>query len=349
MNEITGSKGAAPVLRFGDPLAGRRDDRVVVPTVKATPVRPPSDVITPLSGEVMGVAWSARAIAPPGTDPVALTRAVQEELDAVALIFHRWNPASEVARFNAVEPGAWSLSDELWTVLNAVMDMGDDTNGAIDPTLGALVDLWGFGPQGPRVGQPTEDEIEAALGVSGWQDFRLVRDHKAAVQFGGTRLDFTAVIKGHAADRVSDRLSREGATSHLIDVGGVIKGIGVKPDAQPWWIELRQPPGLTAPRTVVALVDLALSTSSDYDRAVDGRSGRPVDNGLVSVSVLHPSAMQADALATALMVMGPVDGPDFAAATDLAAHFVERSTRGLSEGVSPALAAMLEDAEDAPS
>jgi thiamine biosynthesis lipoprotein len=174
------------------------------------------------------------------------------------------------------------------------------------------------------------------------------------MQTGGIKLDFSGIAKGHAVDRVSEALTRLGATSHLVEIGGELKGRGVKPDAQPWWVEIERVEGSTAPRTVAALYDLAMATSGDYRRAfehngrlyphtLDGSTGRPVSNALASVTVLHASAMKADAYATALTVMGPFEGPDYAEAVGLAAHFVERTERGLVERMTPAFAAMMDD------
>lgn len=306
----------------------------------------------------MGTTWSVRLVPPPGADRDALRTAVEQELDAVNAVFSHWDRASELSRFNAAPGGTWALSDALWSLLNAAMDLADDTNGAVDPTLGALVDLWGFGPPGPRPADapalPSDDDIAAALAVSGWRGLRLNRDARAAVQPGGLKLDFSAIAKGHAVDRVSERLTREGATSHLVEIGGELRGAGVKPDGQPWWVEIEQPPDSPAPRTVAALVDVAVATSGDYRRAfavdgrlyphtLDGAQGRPVANGLSSVTVFHASAMTADAYATALTVMGPQDGPAFAAALGLAAQFVERMPDGPVEHLTPAWIAMTEE------
>lgn len=335
----------------------RTDTRVLIPPNAAAPSRPPSDIVWSLDGETMGATWSARVVAPPGADQAALTVAVQAELDAVVAVFSPWDSTSEISRFNAAPPGVWALSTPFWSLLDAAMDIADATDGAVDPTLGALVDLWGFGPPGPRPDDaliPSDEAIDAALAVSGWQGLRLNRHARAAMQQGGTRLDFSAIAKGHAVDRVSERLTREGATSHLIEIGGELRGMGVRPDAQPWWVEIEQPDGAPAPRTVAALFDLAVATSGDYRRAfevdgrlyphtIDGRTGRPVDTGLASVTVFHASAMQADALSTALTVMGPYDGPAFAEAMGLAAHFVERTPRGLIERMTPAYAAMMDE------
>lgn len=335
----------------------RSDNRVLIPPTAAAPERPPSDLVWALDGESMGTGWSARLVPPPGADQASLKAAVQQELDAIVALFSPWERNSEISRFNAAPAGTWSLSPEFWALLTASLDIADDTNGAVDPTLGALVDLWGFGPPGPRsalLPLPTEDEIEAAVAASGWRKLRLNRDARAAVQPGGMKLDFSGIAKGHAVDRVSARLTAEGATSHLVEIGGELLGRGVKPDGQPWWVEIEAAPGSPAPRTVAALFDIAVATSGDwrrgfehggrlYPHTLDGSTGRPIDNGLTSVTVFHASAMQADALATALTVLGPFEGPAFAEAMGLAAHFVERTPRGLVERMSPAFAAMMDD------
>ncbi len=356
-----GSRAAPPAVSLGDsgPLADRADNRVLVPRIEGAPPRPPSDVILSLGGQTMGTTWSARVIAPPGVGEAAVRVAIEEELAAVVSLFSPWEPSSEISRFNAAPAGFWAVSQPFWDLLDAAMTLGDETNGAVDPTLGALVDLWGFGPPGPRpalLPLPSEDEIAAAMAVSGWRKLRLNRDARGVMQMGGMKLDFSGIAKGHAADRASDRLMAMGATSHLIEIGGELKGRGVKPDAQPWWVEIERVEGDPAPRTVAALFDLAVATSGDYRRAfvhdgrlyphtLDGATGRPAANNLASVTVLHASAMMADAYATALTVMGPFEGPDYAEALGLAAHFVERTERGPVERMSPAFAALMDDPE----
>lgn len=313
-----------------------------------------------MKGETMGTTWAVAAVLPDGLDRASLTHAIQTELDAVVAAFSPWEPSSEISRFNAAPAGPHALSEAFWTVLDASMDLADDTDGAVDPTLGALVDLWGFGPPGPRLGAPvpSDDEIAAAMSVSGWRKLRLNREARAAVQPGGMKLDFSGIAKGHAVDRVSDALTRLGATSHLVEIGGEMRGRGVKPDGQPWWIGLEEPPGAPSTRTVAALVDIAVATSGDWRRAfehagrlyphtIDGRTGRPIDNGVTSVTVFHPSAMIADAWATALTVIGLDEGPALAEAHGLAAQMVARTADGLVERLTPAFVAMMDEDEAA--
>lgn len=347
----------SPIL-IGGPDDSRCDDRVLIPPMTGAPERPPSDLIWSLSGETMGTTWSVRLVPPPGAAQGDFAAAVEEELARIVAVFSPWEADSEISRFNAAPAGTWALSDDFWALLTQALDLADDVSGAVDPSLGALVDLWGFGPPGPRsvlLPLPSDEEIETARAVSGWQKLRLHREAQAAIQIGGMKLDFSGIAKGHAVDRVSDRLSALGATSHLVEIGGELKGRGVKPDAQPWWVEIEAVAGSPAPRTVAALVDLAMATSGDgrrafthegrlYSHTLDGATGRPVDNGLAQVTVFDASAMRADALATALTVLGPIEGPEMAEALGLAAHFTERRPDGLIERMTPAFAAMLDDA-----
>lgn len=307
----------------------------------------------------MGTTWTVRLVAPAEAEAAVLKAAIQSELDAIIGLFSPWEPTSEIARFNAAPAGLWGLSQPFWDVLDASMNVADDTDGAVDPTLGALVDLWGFGPPGLRPAAsplPSDEDVEAALGVSGWQKLRLDPARRGALQPGGLKLDFSGIAKGHAVDRVSEALTTQGATSHLVEIGGELRGAGVKPDGQPWWIGLEPPPGSSSPRTVAALADLAVATSGDWRRAlviddrlyphtIDGRTGRPITNGVASVTVFHARAMMADAWATALTVLGPDEGVDLATAHGLAAQILTRTPDGMSERLTPAYRAMMDEEE----
>jgi len=310
----------------------------------------------------MGTTWSVRLLPPPALDRAAFQSAIEAELARIVSLFSHWEPRSELSRLNAAPPGFWAVSEPFWDLLNQAMDLADETNGAVDPALGALVDLWGFGPPGPRplnafgTGPtvPFEEEIAAARALSGWGIVRFNREARAVQQLGGVKLDLSGIAKGHAVDRISERLTGMAATHHLVEIGGELRGAGVKPDGLPWWVELQQGPSAPGPRTVAALFDLAVATSGDwvrnfeaygqrYSHTIDGGTGRPVENGVASVTVLAETAMYADAMATALTVMGPEEGPAYAEAMNIAAAFVVRTEGGLTETVTPAFAAMLSE------
>lgn len=349
-----------PPLILGGEVSPRPDNRVLIPTHGRGPSPPPGAHIWDFAGETMGTTWSVRLVSPPSLDRAAFQSTIEDELARIVALFSPWDPRSELSRLNAAPPGFWAVSEPFWDLLNAAMDLADDTNGAVDPVLGALVDLWGFGPAGPRpldafgTGRtvPLDDEIAAARARSGWGLLRFNRDARAVQQLGGVRLDLSAIVNGHAVDRVSERLTGMGATHHLVEIGGVRRGAGVKPGGMPWWVEVQQVPGAPGLGTVAALFDLACATAGDPvggvkvsgqtgSHTLDGRTGRPVDNGVACVTVLSETAMFADAMATALTVMGPVEGPACAEALNIAAVFLTRTHGGLTETVSPAFAAMM--------
>ncbi|HEY4068049.1 MAG TPA: FAD:protein FMN transferase, partial [Burkholderiaceae bacterium] len=185
-----------------------------------------------------------------------------------------------------------------------------------------------------------------------------VIDGTRVLQPGGVRLDLSAIAKGFGVDQVSRRLARRGFENHLVEVGGELRGSGLRADGQPWWVDLMAPPAAAGsttalPLTRVALHGLSVATSGDYLRhfddaagvrrshTIDPRSGRPVEHGLCSVSVLHAECLLADALSTALTVLGPAHGLRFANAHGIAALFVERRGDALVETLSPAFDALL--------
>lgn len=331
------AKTPAPVTVTAEPLA-RATDRLLIPASAGVPTRPPSDLIFEFAGHTFGQVWSVSAIAPVGTDKASVEALVRSTISAQEAVFDRTQANSEIQRFNAAPTGFWALSDSLWGLLDATMDMGDETDGAVDPTLGGLLDLWADDRQ------PDAEALERARPLTGWQGLRMNRPAQAALQPGGLTLDFEPVIAGHLVDAISDRLSQSGATAHRVQVGPVVRGVGVRPDAQPWWAPV--PGSGVAPLSpiVVALVDQSLAwvDRRDGGRILDGRNLGPLNHELVVVSVFDRSAFRAQALARALMVMGPFDGAIYAEALGVTAHFLTEGPRGPEERVSPALTAQID-------
>lgn len=332
--------------------------RILIPHDLAPP---PSPVVMrrlavkALGGESMGTTWSVKLAVAPGTDLAPLQRAIETTLARIVEEMSTWEPDSHISRFNRAPPGTWHrLPDGFYTVLAAALHWAERTEGAYDPTLGAAVDLWGFGPTSPRHTRPDADEIAAAHARSGWSRLVLDAENRSALQPGGISLDLSSIAKGFAVDEVMRALRRLGIAGLLVEIGGELKGEGVKPDGSPWWIELERPRGACeVPETRVALAGHAIATSGDerryfeasgrrYAHTLDPRTCAPVTHGLVSVTVLAGDCMTADALATALTVLGPGKGPAFAAEHRIAARFVSQNGVRLAEQLSPAMAAMLD-------
>ncbi len=309
-----------------------------------------------LQGETMGTTWSLRVAGPRGLMPEMLRMGVERQLASVIAEMSPWEAESHVSRFNRAEAGSWhTLPADFFTVLATALELAESSDGAFDPAIGALVDLWGFGPAGRRNDVPGDADIAAALKRGGWQRLQLDEAESRALQPGGVALDFSGIAKGFAVDKVSDYLLESGFPSHLMEIGGELKGRGLRPDGHPWWVQLEAPTqdAKNTTETIVALHELAVASSGDYRKffqqdgrrhahTLDPRSGRSVDNGLAAVSVLHEQCMLADAQATVLMVLGLEAGMAWAVEQGVAALFVTREGEGFSEHLSPALGDLLE-------
>ena len=328
---------------------------IVPPAIAPLPSPPPAAETASLHGETMGTTWSVRLVVPPGRDLGAIRAGIQGRLDRVVAAMSPWLAGSDLCRFNAAPAGTWqALPPALHRVLAAALAMARASGGAYDPTVGPLVDLWGFGPAGPRDAAPTAAAIAAARARVGWQRIELDGAGRARHP-GQAGIDLCAIAKGFAVDDVAAWLARGGIGNVLVEVGGELSGRGVKPDGRPWWVAVEAPPDARGlDQTVVALHGLSVATSGDYRRffdddsgvrrahTIDPRTGWPAAHPLASVTVVHPSCMMADALATALTVLGPADGPRFARREGIAALFVARDGAGHAETLTPALAAMLD-------
>lgn len=290
-----------------------------------------------LGGDTMGTRWSL-AIAGGPPDPRLPVQAV---LDAVVSESSLWADGSEIVRFNRAPARAEvPLSPGFAEVVAAALAVAEASGGAFDPGLAALSDKWGFGPGGAREGAR----------AGGWRGLKL--EGNLLTQPGDVALDLNAIAKGQAVDRAAEALLAAGATQFLIGIGGEYRGEGVRPDGQPWWVEIEQPPGAALAPLRVALAGLSVATSGDYRRALmqggqrlshslDPATGAPIAEGVASVAVLGPRCMQADAQATAITVLGPDRGFEWAASQGLAAQIILREGGSFRERLTPALARML--------
>jgi FAD:protein FMN transferase len=314
------------------------------------------DSILVLQGSTMGTTWTVQLAVPPaGLGEDLLRAGIEAELESVNAQMSTWREDSRLSRFNRLPAGeSLALSDELVLVLGAALALAEDSGGAYDPTVGPLVNLWGFGPDPYRDTAPSADEIEQARSRAGWQRLDWDRQSAVLVQPGGVYLDLSSIAKGHAVDRVLAYLLGQGAQSVLVDIGGDMRMQGRKPDGSAWRIAVEQPlPGPRAVQRVIEPGDKAVATSGTYrnrfesegrrySHTIDPRTGYPVEHDLVSITVVHDSCLQADALATALGVLGPEEGYRFAQDRELAVLFLREQDGRIVEQMTPAFARLLD-------
>ncbi len=340
--------------------------RVLLPHVVADEPAPAGGVIRDFGGRSMGTRWSVRLVAAPEDACAQLQQGLQQQLDAVVAEMSHWESDSDLGRFNRAEAGSWRrLPPAFFDVLAFALDVARASGGAYDPCAGALVNLWGFGPHGrfdqPDFAPPSASEISAALASLASRPVLLEREGRRALQPGGVQLDLSAVAKGYSVDRLAFFLKAQGYAHCLVEVGGELRGAGVKPDGQPWWVALEQVADgadHAAPQPeelVLALHGLSVATSGDYRRyfeldgrryshTIDPRSGMPIANDLASVTVVHPQCMAADAWSTALTVLGCEHGLRLAEQQGLAVRLVaRRRDGGFTEHMSTHLRSMLDE------
>lgn len=320
--------------------------RIAVPAeIEAAALRglDPAAPVCTLSGETMGTTWQVQAALSHRLklDSDDLKAKIQARLDAVVGEMSHWDEASNLCRFNRADKGTTThLPRDFAKVMVCALNIARESDGAFDPAQGRLTDLWGLGPN-PAPAEPQATAIAKALSESGWHKLAFDPATAALQQPGGLWLDLSGIAKGYAVDAVADLLGTYGIGHALVEIGGECTGRGMRPDGDPWWVDLESPPGLALPPLRVALHQLSVATSGDYLRGahtLDPRTGWPAIHGTTAVSVLHRRCVEADAWATALSVVKLPDAQALAIRHDLAARIVLRSG---AEWLSPTLRAML--------
>jgi thiamine biosynthesis lipoprotein len=282
---------------------------------------------------------SARLTAVPDREAEAHEGAMEAALDdaeaelrSVEAAMSSWLDASELSALNRAPVGEpVPLSAETLAVLKAAQRLYDTTGGAFDVTCGPLIDLWREAADAGEL--PALDALERARSVSGWAGFEL-REGEAVRTMEGARIDLGGIAKGYAIDEAVETLREAGGVAGgLVDVGGDVRVFGASPGGGAWQVGLRAPEEQPRPWGKIAVSDGAVATSGHYARyfeidgkryshIIDPRTGRPAEEASLTVTVVGPSALRADAWATALAVLGPEGLDELASEPGLEAFVV---------------------------
>jgi thiamine biosynthesis lipoprotein len=288
----------------------------------------------------MGTRWTV--MYPGGERPAdTLPSAIEHVLARINQQMSTWDPQSVISQLNRAPRGWYQVPAELFHVLSHALSVARESAGIYDPTVGELVDLWGFGPPGAVGAPPRHEDIAAAVQRCGWQKLKLDVKHRGVWQPGGLRLDLSAIAKGYGVDCIADALDQHGLSSYLVEIGRELKARGLRGDGRAWRVGIEIPDGSGAPTLPMTLMNAALATSGDYRRYYmdEGRryahtigvsNGYPIMNALASVSVVHAECMAADALATALLGMGLQNGLAHARQRGIPALFMHRHAGDVS-------------------
>lgn len=301
-------------------------------------------------GSTMGTYYRVTTLCP-GVSGVTLQRQLEAELERVNGQMSTYRPDSELMRFNAATPDEWvPVSSELMTVIASAQEISRWSEGAFDVTVAALVDLWGFGPAGPISKRPSEQAIAEARRHLGYKHLEIDPAAQSIRRRTPLKVDLSAIAKGQAVDRLAVLLQMQDCENYLVDIGGEVKGEGLSPSGRRWrvGVEVPDPDQVGGVQKVLTLDSMAVATSGDYrnfldlngerySHTLDPRTGYPIQHALASVTVVHPSAMWADGLATALNVLGPEEGFTLAEQRQLAAFFLIRRPNGFEERYTSAM------------
>lgn len=297
-----------------------------------------------LNGPTMGSRYSAVFHAAPGFASEALAQALFEAVDAVDRDMSNWRADSALMRFNALPPGEWtSLPADLLWVLQTALQVTAESAGAFDIAVADLVDAWGFGAHRAyandprRAALPGQPRHSAAAALEfAFADGRVRKRLPVHLDLGG-------IAKGFGVDQLARCLERHGIHDYLVGIDGELRSAGSKPDGSAWSVAIEKPEaGVREAFSVLEMSTGALATSGDYRHfhwvdgrqvahTMDPRQAAPLDNALASVSVLAPSCMLADAWATALLVLGPEQGPALACERGMSALFLLRDGEAIRQ------------------
>lgn len=292
-----------------------------------------------LNGSTMGTRWSVLADVAPGFDPAPVQAACQAAVDAVDAQMSTWRPQSDLMRLSAAPVGTWvRVPAALYSVIRLGLDIGRASGGAFDISVGDAVAAWGFG-----AAAASADRIRAAAGARRDPAHEVIELDPSAGRIrkhAPVTLDLNGIAKGFGVDRLAATLADFGLRHALVGIDGEMRALGGQSDGRPWAIAVEAPdPARRAPLSILALEAAAVATSGDYrhwvevggrrlSHTMDPRRGAPLADSPASVSVVAQSCAEADAWATALMVLGAEAGGRLAARQGLDALFLTRGAGG---------------------
>ncbi|WP_436873747.1 FAD:protein FMN transferase ApbE [Kosakonia sacchari] len=312
---------------------------------------------TVLEGKTMGTFWRVSVVDISPQQAQSLRQKIQTQLDADDHLMSTWKDDSALMRFNhSTSTAPWPVSAAMTDIVTTSLRVGEKTEGAMDITVGPLVNLWGFGPDKQPVKTPGQAQIDAAKARTGLAHLTVI--NRAGEQFLQKDLpdlfvDLSTVGEGYAADHLARLMEQEGIARYLVSVGGALASRGMNAQGQPWRVAIQKP--TDRENVAQAVVDInghGISTSGSYrnyyeldgkriSHIIDPRSGRPIQHALVSVTVIAPTALEADAWDTGLMVLGTEQAKEVVTREGLAVFMIIKDGDGFRTWMSPQFSAFL--------
>jgi len=302
---------------------------------------------THLAGHTMGTTYNVKFVNRNDLNEQKLHDDIDAVLVKVNELMSTYDPNSELSRFNQWKSEApFELSSETLKVMQEAKRLGELSHGVLDVTVGPLVNLWGFGPDAKPEKRPSEQTVAEIKARTGLDKLTLL-DNGAQKSEIDLYVDLSTIAKGYGVDVVAELLDKKGLHDYLVEIGGEMRVSGRKASGTEWRIAVEKP--VTVERAVQEIISIgtnAIATSGDYrnyfeedgvrySHLIDPRTGAPITHNLVAVTVVHPSSMTADGLATALIVMGKEEALNVALQNDLAVLMITRENGEFKEYTTP--------------
>ena len=320
--------------------------------------RQPASTSLVLEGKTMGTYWRVSLAGVDGEREAELKQAIQQQLDADDRELSTWKKDSALSIFNqsrSQQPQA--VSENMADIITLALRIGKKTDGAMDITVGPLVNLWGFGPDKQPVKTPTQAQIDAARALTGLQHLKVIQSGEGQwlqKDLPAIYVDLSTVGEGFATDHLARLMEQQGINNYLVSVGGAVLTRGRNAEGKPWRVAIQKP--TDKENAVEAIVDLqghGISTSGSYrnyyeldgkriSHVIDPMTGRPIEHKLVSATVIATTALEADGWDTGLMVLGTEKAKQLAMQEKLAVYLITRQDDGFSTWMSPQFEAFLQ-------
>lgn len=306
---------------------------------------------TVLEGKTMGTFWRVSIMNVDKDRASELRDKIQSQLDADDQLLTTYKNDSALMRFNlSNSTSPWPVNPAMADIITESLRVGYKTNGAMDITVGPLVNLWGFGPAKQPLREPDQAQIDDARARTGLQHLTVINQYGQQYlqkDIPDLYVDLSTVGEGYAADHLAKLMSQEGIARYLVSVGGALVSRGMNASDKPWRVAIQKP--TDQQEAVQAIVDInghGISTSGSYrnyyeldgkriSHVIDPQTGRPIEHKLVSVTVVAPTALEADAWDTGLMVLGTEKAKEVVRQEGLAVYMIFKEGEGFKTWMSP--------------
>ncbi|WP_370588413.1 FAD:protein FMN transferase [Xenorhabdus sp. BG5] len=311
-----------------------------------------------LNGQTMGTYYSVKYVADSSTPaPENLQKEIDRLLEEVNDQMSTYRPNSELSRFNQSREvnKPFPVSAATAKVVKEAIRINKLTEGALDVTVGPLVNLWGFGPEGRITKAPTDEELAMRRTWTGIDNLS-VEGNNLVKSIPELYVDLSSIAKGYGVDVVAEYLGSQNIKNYMVDIGGEVRTSGSNGKGNPWRIAIEKPSDSGMAQSAQEIIEpgnMSVATSGDYrnyfeqngvrySHTINPKTGKPITHNLVSITVIAPTCMSADGFSTGLDVLGPEKGMEVAEKLNIPVFMIVKTKDGFEERYNTAFKAYLQ-------